>query len=66
MLVIAPNNTPPRLRGRLAVRLPEIRAGVYVGNRWRRTREPIWEQVIEEIERRRCHYRLGSAQQGGV
>lgn len=50
MLVIAVNNSPPRLRGRLAVWLLEIRAGVYVGNYSRRTREMIWEQVKSEID----------------
>ncbi|MCY4504170.1 MAG: type I-E CRISPR-associated endoribonuclease Cas2e [Alphaproteobacteria bacterium] len=49
MLVIAVNNAPPRLRGRLAVWLLEIRAGVYVGNYSRRTREMIWEQVRASI-----------------
>ena len=50
MLVIVVNNAPPRLRGRLAVWLLEIRAGVYVGNYSRRTREMIWTQVVEEID----------------
>ncbi len=50
MLVIAVNNAPPRLRGRLALWLLEIRAGVYVGNYSRRTREMIWEQVQKNIE----------------
>ncbi len=50
MLVIAVNNVPPRLRGRLAVWLLEIRAGVYVGNYSRRTRERIWKDVISMIE----------------
>ena len=50
MLVIAVNNAPPRLRGRLAVWLLEIRAGVYVGNYSRRTREMIWNEVKGEIE----------------
>ena len=50
MLVIAVSNAPPRLRGRLAVWLLEIRAGVYVGNYSQRTREMIWNQVREEIE----------------
>ncbi len=49
MLVIAVNNAPPRLRGRLAVWLLEIRAGIYVGNFSRRTREMIWDQVLDEI-----------------
>ena len=50
MLVIAVSNAPPRLRGRLAVWLLEIRAGVYVGNYSRRTREMIWGQVKREID----------------
>ena len=50
MLVIAVNNAPPRLRGRLAIWLLEIRAEVYVGNYSRRTREMIWGKVTEEIE----------------
>ena len=49
MLVIAVNNAPPRLRGRLAVWLLEIRAGIYIGNYSRRTREMIWEQVQKHI-----------------
>ena len=50
MLVIAVNNAPPRLRGRLAVWLLEIRAGVYVGSYSRRTREMIWNQVVDQID----------------
>lgn len=49
MLVIVVENAPPRLRGRLAVWLLEIRAGVYVGVYSRRTRDMIWKQVCEEI-----------------
>ena len=45
MLVIVVENAPPRLRGRLAVWLLEIRAGVYVGRFSTRTRTRIWEQV---------------------
>ena len=45
MLVIVVENAPPRLRGRLAVWLLEIRAGVYVGKVSRRIQEMIWEQV---------------------
>ena len=48
MLVIVVENVPARLRGRLAVRLLEIRAGVYVGNPGRRVRELIWNEVKEE------------------
>jgi len=36
---------PPRLRGRLAVWLLEVRAGVYVGDVSRKIREMIWQQV---------------------
>lgn len=50
MLVIVLENAPPRLRGRLAIWLLEIRAGVYVGNYSRRLREHIWAQVEEGIE----------------
>lgn len=45
MLVIVVENAPPRLRGRLAVWLLEIRAGVYVGQYSRRVRERIWNDV---------------------
>lgn len=45
MLVIVVENAPPRLRGRLAVWLIEIRAGVYVGDLSKRVREMIWRQV---------------------
>ncbi len=45
MLVIVVENVPPRLRGRLAVWLLEIRAGVYVGNYSAKVREHIWRDV---------------------
>jgi len=45
MLVIVVENAPPRLRGRLALWLLEVRAGVYVGKVSRRIREMIWENV---------------------
>ncbi|MEZ5738695.1 MAG: type I-E CRISPR-associated endoribonuclease Cas2e [Burkholderiaceae bacterium] len=45
MLVIVLENAPPRLRGRLAIWLLEIRAGVYVGNYSAKVRDYIWEQV---------------------
>jgi CRISPR-associated protein Cas2 len=50
MLVIVVENAPPRLRGRLAVWLLEIRAGVYVGTYSRKVREMIWKQVTGGIE----------------
>lgn len=50
MLVIVVENAPPALRGRLAVWLIEVRAGVYVGNLSRKVREMIWTQVDEGLE----------------
>jgi CRISPR-associated protein Cas2 len=50
MLVIVVENVPPRLRGRLAVWLIEIRAGVYVGDLSVKVREMIWSQIENGIE----------------
>lgn len=50
MLVIVVENSPPRLRGRLAVWMIEIRAGVYVGDYSVKVREMIWENVCSGIE----------------
>lgn len=50
MLVIAVENAPPRLRGRLALWLLEARAGVYVGKVSGRIREMIWSQIEAGIE----------------
>lgn len=50
MMVIVVENAPPSLRGRLAVWLLEIRAGVYVGHYSRRVRERIWNDVKDLIE----------------
>ena len=47
MLVVVTENVPPRLRGRLAVWLLEVRAGVYVGDISRKVREMIWLQITE-------------------
>ena len=47
MLVIVVENVPPRLRGRLAIWLLEVRAGVYVGDVSRRVREMIWGTIIK-------------------
>ena len=49
MLVIVVENVPPRLRGRLAVWLLKIRAGVYVGKLSRRVREMIWMTIQEGL-----------------
>lgn len=50
MLVIVTENVPPRLRGRLAIWLLEVRAGVYVGKVSRRVREMIWDQIESGLE----------------
>ena len=47
MTVIITEAVPPRLRGRLAVWLLEIRAGVYIGDISKRIREMIWYQITE-------------------
>lgn len=46
-LAVVTENVPPRLRGRLAIWLLEVRAGVYIGDASRRTREMIWQQLAE-------------------
>lgn len=50
MLVVVAENVPPRLRGRLAIWLLEVRAGVYIGDVSRRVREMIWMQSEKMIE----------------
>jgi len=50
MLVVVTENVPPRLRGRLAIWLLEVRAGVYVGDTSKRVREMIWLQISELAE----------------
>lgn len=50
MLVIVLENAPPRLRGRMAVWLLEVRAGVYVGNYSSKIRSMIWNQIESGIE----------------
>ncbi len=51
MITVVTEAIPPRLRGRLAIWLLEVRAGVYAGNVSKRVREMIWfqcEQLIED------------------
>lgn len=50
MLMVVTENVPPRLRGRLAIWLLEARAGVYVGDVSRRSREMIWQQISKLTE----------------
>lgn len=46
MMVIVVENVPPRLRGRLAVWLLEVRAGVYLGDYSVKVRDMIWEHTL--------------------
>ncbi|WP_367118135.1 type I-E CRISPR-associated endoribonuclease Cas2e [Aliidiomarina sp.] len=48
--MIVTEAVPPRLRGRLAVWLLEVRAGVYVGDVGQRVREMLWQQVLALAE----------------
>lgn len=50
MLVVVTENVPPRLRGRLAIWLLEVRAGVYIGDVSKRVREKIWQHITVGIE----------------
>ena len=50
MLVVITENVPPRLRGRLALWLIEVRAGCYVGNYSRKVRNYIEGQIEKYIE----------------
>ncbi|MBI2790379.1 MAG: type I-E CRISPR-associated endoribonuclease Cas2 [Gammaproteobacteria bacterium] len=49
-LVVVTENSPDRLRGRLGIWLIEVRAGVYIGNVSKRTRQMIWDQLENGIE----------------
>lgn len=50
MVVVVAEAVPPRLRGRLAVWLLEVRAGVYVGDVSLRGREMIWHQIESLVD----------------
>ena len=50
MIIIVLENAPPRLRGRMAIWMLEVRAGVYLGEYGRRVREHTWQQVTDGIE----------------
>ena len=50
MLAIVLENAPARLRGRLAVWLLEVRAGVYVGDYSVKVREMILQNIEEGLE----------------
>lgn len=65
MMVIVVENVPPRLRGRLAVWLLEIRAGVYVGDYSVKVREMIWEHVLNGLEEGNAAMAWTAATDGG-
>lgn len=65
MMTIVVENAPHRLRGRLAVWLLEVRAGVYVGHYSRKTRERIWQEVIEAIGQGNAVLAYASANDAG-
>jgi len=48
--VVVTEAVPHRLRGRLAVFMLEVRAGVYLADLSRRVREKIWEYIEADIE----------------
>lgn len=49
MLVIVLENVPPRLTGRLAIWMLEVRSGVFVGDYSSRVREMLWSQVERDV-----------------
>lgn len=49
-LVVVTENVPPRLRGRMAIWLLEVRTGVYIGSASRRVREMLWERLAAGCE----------------
>ncbi|GAA6169476.1 type I-E CRISPR-associated endoribonuclease Cas2e [Sessilibacter corallicola] len=48
--VVVTETIPPRLRGRLAVFMIEVRAGVYIADLSKRVREKIWQYIEADIE----------------
>lgn len=51
MTVIVTEAVPDRLRGRLAVWMIELRAGVFVGNLSKRHRDHLWATVRDQVTR---------------
>lgn len=49
MTVVVTEAIPPRLRGRLAIWLLEVRAGVYIGNVSKRIREILWRYMDADL-----------------
>ena len=66
MLVVVTENVPPRLRGRLAIWLLEVRAGVYVGDVSAKIREMIWGTNSWTGGRRQCSDGMGNEYGNGI
>lgn len=49
MLVCVVENVPPRVRGRLALWLLEVRAGVYLGKLNAKRREALWGEIVPHL-----------------
>ena len=49
MTAVVTEAIPPRLRGRLAVWLLEVRAGVYIGDVSKRVRETLWQYMEADL-----------------
>lgn len=49
MTIIVTETIPPRLRGRLAIWLLEVRAGVYIGDVSKRVRETLWQYMEADL-----------------
>jgi len=48
--VVVTESVPERLRGRLAIFMLEVRAGVFLADLSKRVRERIWEYIEADIE----------------
>ena len=48
--VVITESVPERLRGRLAIFMLEVRAGVFMADLSKRVRERIWEYIEADIE----------------
>jgi CRISPR-associated protein Cas2 len=49
MLVCVVENVPPKVRGRLALWLLEVRAGVYLGKLNAKRRESLWAEIVPHL-----------------
>ena len=48
--VVVTESVPERLRGRLAIFMLEVRAGVFLADLSKRVRERIWQYIEADIE----------------